>query len=222
MSNNNIQSETENYKAQRKIQTSQHQAILALERNRYQQWVGRIETEHLRNITFMEGEHQRYIDFSITHHRQSMANLTTHHRKYLSDVSILYEQHTGNFTAQHQQQIANIRAQNQEGQEEEIARLETSYKKAMDSWEEEQKTAIKDENDVYKLDFAILGTHDEESVTKLIKEFETEVLDHEEANKERIERVEEGGREYISDLEKRYQLDMAKLEKAQMESMGHH
>ncbi|THV52242.1 hypothetical protein BGAL_0085g00200 [Botrytis galanthina] len=195
MSNNNIQSETENYKAQRKIQTSQHQAMLALERNRYQQWVGRIETGHLRNITFMEGEHQRYIDFSITHHRQSMANLTTHHRKYLSDVSILYEQHI-------ELKIKKVRKKK-------LPDSKLATKKQWTAGKRNRKPPSK------------MRMTSTKSVNKLIQEFETEVLDHEEANKERIESVKEGGREYISNLEKSYQLDMAKLEKAQMESMGH-
>ncbi|KAF7915432.1 hypothetical protein BELL_0308g00120 [Botrytis elliptica] len=54
MSNQLVQSETEHHKAQSQIQTSQHQAMLALEKNQYKQRVGRIKAEHLRNITFME------------------------------------------------------------------------------------------------------------------------------------------------------------------------
>ncbi|KAF7867071.1 uncharacterized protein EAF02_009857 [Botrytis sinoallii] len=54
MSNQLVQSETEHHKAQSQIQTFQRQAMLALEKNQYKQRVGRIEAEHLRNITFME------------------------------------------------------------------------------------------------------------------------------------------------------------------------
>ncbi|KAF7909170.1 uncharacterized protein EAE98_012249 [Botrytis deweyae] len=136
--------------------------MLALENNQYKQRVGKIEAEHLRNITFME-------------------------------------------------------AQSQEGQEEEIARLETSYKKQWTAGKRNRKPPLKMRMTSTRKNSQYLRA----TRTELIKDFEEEDLDHEESNKARIEKVEKEGRKCFSELQSTHELRMAKLEKAQKESMGH-